>query len=125
MRKGSDPRLGCRRRPGSLMVVIGAVFFVLASAYVSSAGAEQRDREEWFGICRDLSSMGGLIMKARQSGVAREVIVDAADGSRIMVDLTEEAFQAEIYSTDAGRQAAVSKFEDGLYQQCSKGAPFQ
>ncbi|MBP6020414.1 MAG: hypothetical protein KA735_13060 [Burkholderiaceae bacterium] len=102
-----------------------ALIFLLALAYASSAGAEQQDREKWLGICSDISNTGGMVMTARQKGITREAIIKAANGDRIIGDLIETAYQAEIYPTEEERQAMAIEFEKGLYQKCLKGAPFK
>lgn len=101
-----------------------AIFF-LALVYCSSAGAEQQAREKWLSICRDLSSIGGAVMRDRQKGVPKAAVMTAADGNRTVESLVEMAYMAEMYPTQEERQATIKEFENDLYQKCEAGAPFK
>lgn len=102
---------------------ITTLLFVLV--YASSTGAEQQDRKKWLSICSDLSSVGGAVMRDRQKGVSKTAVMEAADGNRVVENLVEMAYMAEMRPTQEERQAMIKEFETDLYQKCEAGAPFK
>lgn len=86
--------------------------------------AAEQEREKWFAICSDLSSIGHAVMVARQAGMTEEHLIQSARGNQNIEDLIRSAYKLELSETKASRGEQANDFRNGIYKRCSDGAPF-
>lgn len=90
---------------------------LLATALLSTSAIANTQNEE-FKSCKVLEQTAGLVMQARQDGMAMSDLLEAVQHNKLGQAVVIDAFKVSRYHTQSMKQRAVQDFKNLIFKTC-------
>jgi len=100
--------------------ILGIFLTVAATLSACSvAYAQANTLDDVKQTCKQIESMAGVVMKARQYNVPASKMMEMAE-NELRVSMIEESFKEPLFSSDEYKQKAIQGFASKYYMECWK-----